>query len=466
MYKFNPVSSGGARSDLDDLVQRVSSNMDEGLLPVDVFCDENVFRAEMTRIFGRVWIFVAHDSEIPKSGDYVLRKIGIDTVIVARDEQGQVGVMLNHCRHRGTEVCHEDQGNTRHFKCPYHGWAYNLKGEFVGAPHYAEAYGKPLDKKAWGLRRAPRVESLHGFIFACLSEDVAPLREYLGEAALVMDAIFGLHPQGMKAVAPPERFVVRADWKSGAENFCGDAYHVSTAHVSAGLSDFIPDVRQVSVIARALDTGEANSFIAHEITQWGPMFEHWAYPKEIVEQFDFSKVDPAMRELLKTSPPTIGTIFPNFSYLRFPQPCAPGGRPFPFTSIRMWQPVAPGVMELWNWQFEWVCAGEAIHKESYAGGVFGFGSGGIFEQDDTAVWEGIAKAAVSPWNRKDGVSFHYQQQRTEPNPDWKGPGEFYDNIYGERLQEGFWRRWVKEMRAGEVQPICLHTRKDQALGGQ
>lgn len=459
MYKFSPVSSGGAQDDLSQLIRQVQTDMDQGLLPVDVFCDDNVFRAEMTRIFGRVWVFVAHESEIPKNGDYVLRKIGIDTVIVARDETGQIGVMLNHCRHRGTEVCHEDMGNTKHFKCPYHGWAYNLKGEFAGAPHYAEAYGKPLDRKAWGLRRAPRVESLHGFIFACLSQDVAPLREYLGEAAQIFDAIFGLHPQGMKVIAPPERFTVRADWKSGAENFCGDAYHVSTAHVSAGLSEFIPDVRQVSVIARALDTGEANSFIAHEITQWGPMFENWGYPPEMVAQFDFSKIDPALRELIRKSPPTIGTIFPNFSYLRFPQPCAPGGRPFPFTSIRMWQPVAPGVMELWNWQFEWACADESIHRESYAGGVFGFGSGGIFEMDDTAVWEGIAKAASSPWNRSENTKLHYQQKRIEPNPEWQGPGEFYDNIYGERLQEGFWRRWVKEMTAGEVRPICIHDHR-------
>lgn len=466
MYKFIPISSGGQTDDLKKLVQRVDKSMDQGLLPVDVFCDDSVFKAEMTRIFGRTWVFVAHDTEIPKSGDFVLRKIGIDTVIVARDNDGQVNVMLNHCRHRGSEVCHEDQGNAKHFKCPYHGWAYNLKGEFAGAPHMNEAYGKTLDKKVWGLRKAPRVEVIHGFIFACLSDDVAPLREYLGDAAKVMDAIFGLHPQGMRVVAPPERFIVKADWKSGAENFCGDAYHVSTAHVSAGLADFIPDVREVSVIARALDCGEANSFIAHEITQWGPMFEYWAYPKEVVEQFDLSNIDPHLRELIRKSPPTIGTIFPNFSFLRFPQPSVAGGRPCAFTSIRMWQPVSPGVMELWNWQFEYACVDEKTTQENYLAGVYGFGSGGIFEQDDTAVWEGIAKAAASPWNRRDGVQLHYQQLRVEPSADWKGPGDFYDNIYGERLQEGFWRRWVKEMSAPEHRPQCIHDEQGAAQGEQ
>lgn len=447
MYKFDAVPSGGESDDLDDLVRRVGAGMDQGLLPVEVFCDDKVFRAEMQRIFGRVWVFVAHESELAKSGDFVLRKIGLDTVIVTRDDEGKVNVMLNHCRHRGSEVCHEDAGNTRHFKCPYHGWIYNLKGEFAGAPHLKDAYETSPDKKAWGLRRAPQVDSLHGFIFACLSEETPPLRECLGDAVKVLDAILGLHPAGMRVVAPPERFTVRADWKSGAENFCGDAYHVSTTHLSAGLSEFIPDVRQVSTIARALDCGDANSFIAHEITQWGPMFEYWAYPQEVVEQFDFSGLDPAMRELIRKSPPTIGTIFPNFSYLRFPQPAVAGGRPYPFTSIRLWQPVSPGVMELWNFQFEYACVDEATTREGYLAGVYGFGSGGIFEQDDTAVWEGIAKAARSPWNRKDHVMLHYQQKRVDPDPDWKGPGKFYRNIYGERLQEGFWRRWVKEMQA-------------------
>lgn len=452
MYKFNVVTA--EEHQLTQLLDRVEQSLDQGLLPVEVFCDDTVFRAEMDRIFTRAWVFVAHDSEIPKSGDYVLRKIGLDQVIVARDDEGKVNVMLNHCRHRGSQVCHEDTGNTRHFKCPYHGWIYNLKGEFSGAPHFADAYGAPLDKQAWGLKRAPKVESFHGFVFACLSDDVPPLKEYLGGMAWALETIVGLHPKGMVAIKPPERFTVRADWKSGAENFAGDAYHVSTGHLSAGLCDFIPDVRQVSTIARGYDFGNGNSFIGHELSQWGPDFEFWGYPKEMVEQFDFSGLDEVQVEMIKKAPPTVGTVFPNFSYLRFPQPATPGGRPFPFTSIRMWQPISPGVMELWNWQFEYAFADAATMQESYLAGVFGFGSGGIFEQDDTAVWEGVAKAANSPWNRKDGVQLHYQQKRRPADENWQGPGKYYDTIYGEYLQEEFWRRWLRDMRRSTPAPVC------------
>jgi len=45
-------------------------------------------------------MYVAHASEVPESGDYVLRQIGRQPVIVSRDEDGQVHPLLNRCRHR------------------------------------------------------------------------------------------------------------------------------------------------------------------------------------------------------------------------------------------------------------------------------------------------------------------------------------------------------------------------------
>jgi hypothetical protein len=266
----------------------------------------------------------------------------------------------------------------------------------------------------------------------------------------MFDALFGLHPDGMKVLKEPERFVVKADWKSGAENFSGDAYHVSTAHLSASLSQFIPGVNQVSSLASGYDFGNGNSFIGHALPELiAPMFDFWGYPPEYRDQFDLTQLDEVQLEMLKKVPPTIGTIFPNFSFLRFPQPDVPGAMPIPFTSIRMWQPVAPGVMELWNYELEYAFLPEEFHDKAYMAGQFGFGSGGIFEQDDTAVWEGIAKVASSPWALSKGMRLHYQQKRGGPDPDWKGPGEFHPSIYGEYSQERFWRRWVKEMTEGK-----------------
>ena len=449
MYKYSQIAKGEDKTYLTALFDRVEQGLDEGLLPVDIFNDDAVFRAEMDRIFTRTWVFIGHESEIPNSADFMLRKIGLDSVIVSRTGMGEINVLLNHCRHRGTEVCHEDRGNASHFKCPYHGWIYKNDGDFVGAPDMREAYGGRLDAKEWGLLKAPRVESFHGFIFACLDADAPPLRDYLGGAAWMMDCIFGLHPDGMVTVAPPERFIVKADWKSGAENFCGDAYHVGTTHYSATLSGLIPgDVRETAPNAHGYMFENGHSFIGHGLYDWfGPPFAFWGYPPEMQQQFDLSKFDAQQIQVMTKVPPTIGTIFPNFSYLRFPQPARIGEFPMAFTNIRMWQPVSPGVMELWVWEFEYKCAPEAYRENSYLAGQFGFGAGGIFEQDDTVVWEGIAKAAASPWNRRNQTRLHYQQKRVEPDPDWKGPGQHIPSIYGEYAQEAFWRRWLVDMRA-------------------
>ena len=102
-------------------------------------------------------------------------------------------------------------------------------------------------------------------------------------------------------------------------------------------------------------------------------------------------------------------------------------------------------MELWNWQLEYKFAPEEYKQESYLAGQYGFGSGGIFEQDDTTVWEGITKGGRSPWNRHVGARLHYQQKRGAADPNWQGPGEYYPTIYGEYQQEKFWREWLKFM---------------------
>ena len=40
-----------------------------------VYTDRAIFDLEMDRIFGRTWVYVGHDSEVPEPGDYVTRTI-------------------------------------------------------------------------------------------------------------------------------------------------------------------------------------------------------------------------------------------------------------------------------------------------------------------------------------------------------------------------------------------------------
>src|ERR1700674_667097 len=85
--------------ELGNLLDRVEKDLESGLVTARIFSDDAVFTAEMERIFTRNWVFVGHVSEIPKKGDYVLRRIGLDQVLVTRDEEGEINVISNICRH-------------------------------------------------------------------------------------------------------------------------------------------------------------------------------------------------------------------------------------------------------------------------------------------------------------------------------------------------------------------------------
>ena len=70
-----------------------------------LYTDPQVFAEELERIFLKGWVFVGHESEIPRPGDWVARKLGLEPVLMLRDRDGQVQVLANRCAHRGTMLC-------------------------------------------------------------------------------------------------------------------------------------------------------------------------------------------------------------------------------------------------------------------------------------------------------------------------------------------------------------------------
>ena len=137
-----------------------------GLVSREIFVSDDVYRLELERIFDRTWMFVAHESEVPATGDYVVRTLGSAPVIVVRDADRAVHVLLNSCRHRGTKLCRADAGNARQFVCPYHGWSYERNGRLITTT-FDRHFPAGTDFSQLGLVAAPRVENYKGLIFAC-----------------------------------------------------------------------------------------------------------------------------------------------------------------------------------------------------------------------------------------------------------------------------------------------------------
>ena len=216
-----------------DQLAGVLADVRRGMIPAHVYSDPEIFAAERDRLFARSWVFLAHESEIPEPGDYVVRRVLADSFIVARDETGAVRVMFNMCLHRGMQVCRAEMGNASHFRCPYHAWTYRNDGRLAGLPFHAEAYGGEdgFPRQGQSLLPAPSLDIHNGLIFISLDPDAPPLRDYLGDFAFYLDFYTRQSPAGIE-LRGPQRWRVKANWKIGAENFAGDSYHTPHTHAS------------------------------------------------------------------------------------------------------------------------------------------------------------------------------------------------------------------------------------------
>jgi phenylpropionate dioxygenase-like ring-hydroxylating dioxygenase large terminal subunit len=197
----------------------------------EIYKDPAVFTEEMDRIFGRTWVFVGHESEIPEPGDYRTISIGTQPVIFARDQSGQIRVLVNRCRHRGATVCQAAAGNATSFRCHYHGWTYRADGRLVGVP-YPDRYDSDI-RDASGLLCLPQVGSYRGLVFASFNEHVPPLLEHLGPLAVGYLDRWLDHCGGRPLIASKEchQLVVGSNWKLQVENGL-DGYHGGFTHRS------------------------------------------------------------------------------------------------------------------------------------------------------------------------------------------------------------------------------------------
>lgn len=202
-----------------------------------LYLERSVFDLEMKRVFGRAWLYLAHESQVPREGDYVAAWMGLQPVIVVRHKDGAIHVLHNRCAHRGVMVVTDERGNTGNtLRCGYHGWTYRTNGELLLAP-MRDAYAGRYDlseQGSFGLARVPRVASYRGFIFAsgAPEEDraIAPLEAFLGEAKKCIDQLVDRAPDGEVDVSGGvHKYIVRGNWKAQIENL-NDNYHPPFSH--------------------------------------------------------------------------------------------------------------------------------------------------------------------------------------------------------------------------------------------
>jgi len=191
--------------------------------PGEIYASPEIFRREAEVYFKQDWLCVGRIEELPEPGDYMTRRIVDEPIIVARDKDGVLHATYNMCVHRGVEVAY-GSGNARSFKCPYHGWVYDLDGSLTGAAYMKESEG--FDLKNCRMRPL-LLDVWRGNIFVNFDLKARPLREAVSE--FEKDFAF----LGMEKCRLGNKIVldVACNWKFVHENLM-DFYHVGVLHAN------------------------------------------------------------------------------------------------------------------------------------------------------------------------------------------------------------------------------------------
>ncbi len=402
-----------------------------------IFSDEYIYRQEQETIFAESWLFVGHESQIPQTGDFVLSRMGEESVIVARSREGRVHVSLNSCRHRGLPVCRADKGRANSFSCPYHGWTYSCDGALTGMPG-KDSYYPDIIKTDWGLVQA-RVGLYKGLIFATFSETQVGLEQYLGDSQFYLDTLVDRRGQSTEVIGV-QKWRVKTNWKMPTENMVGDVYHAGFSHRS--VFDMHPDAKQAyaeieSSLNVALDGG--HGLTARYFPEGTPLKDRVPCEQQLLmlspdvlayyQQHD-QETQEHLGELRTRVKPATSAIFPNLHLLSTTY------------CIRVGHPISAHETEIWNWiivEKDMPTSVRDAIKQNY---YFLFGPEGMLEQDDDENWEQVTQgsqgvqASRHPFHLSMGMSG--QREVEDQCADLPG---LVATTRSEHPQRRFYRHW-------------------------
>lgn len=310
--------------DYDEMVQ-------EDRVDGRVYTDPQIFEEEIEKIFHRWWVYIGHASEVPEPGDYKLTRIGRQPLIMSRDEDGEIHLLMNRCRHRGNSVCQYERGNSSFFRCWFHGWTYNNKGDLVGVP-YPSAYDESFRKEDYGLARVPRVGVYRGFVFASLSPEGVTLDEHLGRAKEMIDVFVDLSPVGeIEVRSGCHKGKYKGNWKFvGMDGYHSEFVHRSIAKTDSGERELKEEVFETTKVSnlnpdnsgnftRDLGGGHARLDYSARMSQTehflAPFREH-SWGRSYLEAMEKRHGKERAHDLISLRTPHVG-IWPNLQLIDF-----------------------------------------------------------------------------------------------------------------------------------------------------
>jgi Rieske 2Fe-2S family protein len=193
------------------------------------YVSDAVYGEERERIWFERWVCIGRAEEIANPGDYLVRELAGESLLVARNREGALRAFYNVCAHRGTKLLDETGEACGHvskaFKCPYHSWAFDLDGQLIGTPNVDE--DEQFERGDFPLHPIA-VEAYGGFLFVHLGHAPRPLIDELREG---LESIASFERYHLDELRVGRRIVyeVKANWKIVIENY-NECLHCPTVH--------------------------------------------------------------------------------------------------------------------------------------------------------------------------------------------------------------------------------------------
>ncbi|WP_156680755.1 aromatic ring-hydroxylating oxygenase subunit alpha [Sphingomonas profundi] len=206
--------------DLNRIGALVAERREGHCLPQGLYNGAEAFEFDMTAIYGRSWIMIGFECELPKPGSYLSEMIGTWPILIVRGRDGEIRAFHNSCRHRGSILCQPGSGTAPKIVCPYHRWTYDLDGSLFAAMRM----GEDFDKAEHGLRQL-HLRQVSGALFVCFAEEPPAFDDFAEKLEVY------LGPQRMENAKLAHHSVISesANWKLVMENG-RECYHCAIGH--------------------------------------------------------------------------------------------------------------------------------------------------------------------------------------------------------------------------------------------
>jgi phenylpropionate dioxygenase-like ring-hydroxylating dioxygenase large terminal subunit len=417
-----------------------------------IFADRGIYDVELERIFARAWLYLAHESELPNSGDYVNVVMGEEPVIVWRAADMKIGAFINSCRHRGNKICRADGGNAKVFACPYHGWTYNSSGELTGVPGKADLYFDKLQQSEWGLAKVAQVSSYRGLLFGTFDPEAPPLEEFLGDMRWGLDLL--LNQGDFVAVPGITRWQMKVNWKFASDNAIGDMYHGYWSHRSAFMSGHTSGNGTATVAAPKVPSRDGGFTM---VTEYGHGFNANYLNRSAV---DLSVPLAAWRtdETVKARMGALRNEVNRANMLVFPNLFVNSGS----RELILRNPIGPERMEIWKTILVDKSATPELRRMQVRASNRHFGPAGMFEQDDGENWDQSTAGAQSPVARRYDLNYSMGLGHGDVVHDDRSPGRI-DALTNENGQLWMYHVWSEFMDADTWPELRAHHDKPDGV---